>query len=258
MIRSMSRFLAAGPAVLLLAGCNVVTSEKPWFTASAADPHLAPGLWVMLQSSACEFESGATLDKWPDCAKPFFVRGGQVLSPPDSKSGEPPVPLEVLADLAKWKSTVPVLADGDPMVWQLHPDVVATDGEGHPLAPAEGAAPPFPGMAGMAYLYIALRPVARDTDGTLRSIRLWPVFCGPPPPKSKSETGASGAAGSIEDMAAQMVTRQPFPGLIRGKMGCTAASVAALRGAAALSEGVAAANGMAPIAGHWLRAGVTP
>lgn len=255
MTRSMPRLLAVMPAALLLAGCNIVTSEKPWFTATAADPRLAPGLWAMLQSSACELQPDAALDKWPDCAKAFFVRGDQILSPPDAKSGESPVPPEALADLTKWKSTVPVLAAGDPMVWQLHPNVVPTDGEGHPLPAPEGAMPAIPGMADMAYLYIALRPVAVDPEGTLRGVRIWPVFCGPPPPKSQAKaTGES----SIDAAAAQMVTHQPFPGLVRGKLGCTAASVAALRGAAALSEGVAAANGMAPIAGHWVRAALAP
>ncbi len=253
MIRAMSRLLAVLPAALLLAGCNVVTSEKPWFTASAADPRLAPGLWVVLQSSECAFDGVTALDKWPDCAKPFFVRGGEVLSPPDSKPGQPSVPPEVFDDLGKWKSTVPVLAAGDPMVWQLHPDVVATDGEGRPLPPVDGATSAISDMAGIAYLYIALRPVARNPDGTLRSVRLWPVFCGPPPPQAKAS-----APVSIQDMASEMVTHQPFPGLVRGKLGCTAASVTALRGAASLSEGVAAANGMPPAVGHWLRAGLGP
>src|SRR5579863_4115838 len=251
MIRSMSRLLAVVTAALLLAGCNVVTSEKPWFTASAADPHLAPGLWVMLQSSECAFDGAAALDKWPDCAKPFFVRDGEILSPPDSKSGDPPVPPEVFADLGKWKSTVPVLAAGDPMIWQMHPDVVAADGTGHPLPPDEDAISSFPGMAGLAYFYIALRPVARDLDGTLRGVRLWPVFCGPPPPRAKAS-----AAGSIQDMVAQLVTHQPFPGLALGKFGCTAATPSLRLAAPCRAVTLAAVNGMPPVAGHWLRAGL--
>jgi len=250
MIRPIIRRLAMVMALPLLgcslAGCNVVISDHPWFTAGANDPKFSPGLWVALQNDACTFDAAASLASWPDCAKPFFVRGAELLSLPEAKEGQPPIDPAVFGDLAKWKANTPVLVAGQPMVLQLRADVMPTNGGGDPApSPTAGAANLF--------LYLAVRAVSSDPGGALQVVRVWPVFCGPPPPPP-----AKGAVEKLENIGSSAVSRKPFPGLHPAKVGCEAANAAAIQKAAGLSEGVAAANEMAPFTARWLRATLAP
>ena len=245
MIRSLIRCLA-GSLALSLAGCNVVVSDHPWFTASADDPRFSPGLWVALQSEDCSVVATAKLSTWPECAKPFFVRGAELLSPPEAKAGEPPIDPSVFTDLAKWKATSPVLVNGQPMVLQLRTEPIQTDGAVMPSALPAGEGAKF-------YLYLAVNAVAREPDGAVRSVRVWPVFCGPPPPPA-----AKGQTQKLEDLGSSGVSHKPFPGIHRGKVGCEADNAAAIRKAAALSEGVAVANEMPPFSARWLRNTLAP
>jgi len=236
MSRSTIRILVAALA-LPLAACNVVVSQKPWFTASPGDPRLSPGLWVALQNGACSFSPTAKLETWPDCAKPFFVRGTELLGAPEARQGEPPLDPAVFSDLGKWQGSTPVMVAGNPLVMQLRSDVM------------QNGAPAGDGF----YLYLAMQPQVRDGDGTIRAVRIWPVFCGPPPPPP-----ARGETQSIEDIGNSGVSRRPFPGLHKAKVGCEADSAAAIRRAAALSEDVAVANEMPPFSAKWLRATLVP
>ncbi|MBW8783519.1 MAG: hypothetical protein JF593_02580 [Novosphingobium sp.] len=245
MIRSACRFAFAAATAALLAGCNVVLSEQPWLTSHADDPRLAPGLWAVLRTPQCPLDAAATVDAWPECARPVFVRGRELLAPPEAKHDGPPVAAEVLRDLARWNASTPVLGDGEPMLLQLQADVSTSDGEGATAATAVRHKGP--------YLYLALHPLTRAAGGAVSSVRLWPVFCGPPPPERPAT-----ATPSIDTLASAGMTSRPFPGLSIAKLGCAASNLTALRQAAALSEGVAAANGMPPLEAHWLRAGLAP
>ncbi|MDE2403944.1 MAG: hypothetical protein KGM17_04415 [Sphingomonadales bacterium] len=231
MIRSAIR-AAVAVLALPLAACNVVVSQHPWFTAGADDPRLAPGLWVALQNDACTFDATRPLASWPECAKPFFVRGRELLSPPEPDKEQPARDAAVFADPARWQSSTPVIVAGNPMVMELRADVVQ---------PASEPAPKF-------YLYLALQPLAQAADGTLQALRIWPVFCGPPPPPSRQ-----GETQTLDQLGSSGVSKRLFPGLKRAKVGCEASGADAIRKAAALSEGVAAANEMPPFKARWLR-----
>ena len=62
----------------LLAGCNVVVSDKPWFTATGAAnaPKLREGVWLgsSIFSSPCAVDERRPIDAWPDCAKPVRIQ----------------------------------------------------------------------------------------------------------------------------------------------------------------------------------------
>lgn len=233
------RAMLAMATLMALAGCNMVISEKPWFAAGDPSVRLADGLWVM-EKPDCRFDPAAALPAWPECAQPLFVRGSAFLTPPDNRDPDAPKDRHLDVPLERWESTVPVLAGGDPIIVQLHL-------ESNPKSDDSIAIPPDQ----LPYLYLAMRAAQRDPDGTLRAMRMWPVFCGPPPAKV-----ARDKASSPDRLADETFTSAPFPGIRRAETGCNAESVDALRGAAGKSEAVAAANGVPPIDAHWLRAGL--
>lgn len=236
------RAVLAMAALMALAGCNMVISDKPWFAAGDPSVRLADGLWVM-EKPDCKFDPAAALPAWPECAQPLFVRGGAFLTPPDNHDPDAPKDRHLDVPLERWEATVPVLAGGDPIIVQLH--LEAGPKSDVSIQPER-----------LPYLYLAMRAGQRDPDGTLRAMRMWPVFCGPPP--AKKAGSARNKVSSLDQLADETFTSAPFPGLKRADPGCNADSVAALRGAAAKSEAVAVANGVPPIDSHWLRAGLAP
>jgi hypothetical protein len=90
------------------------------------------------------------------------------------------------------------------------------------------------------YGYGAVRPTRFDSEGRITAFTIWPVQCGPPPPKN--------AKG--EDVAP--ATLKPLPGIVmkKGDPVCTTTSVAALRNAARASEAWAP---QPPRESHWVR-----
>ena len=221
----------------------MVLSEKPWFVASSADPVLKQGLWVMVKPGACVFDPAGAVAGWPDCASPVVMRGRQMIAPPQTqREGDGAT---ARSDFSRWQAITPVIAPGDPTIWQLHPEATGTPGAGD-------AAAAMLGMKALPYFYLAARVTQREADGTVSAVQLWPVFCGPPPPPSTASDH------KLEDLPGSTTSTRPFPGIKPSPMGCSARDADALRGAAVLSEAVASANGAPPATAKWVRAGFAP
>jgi hypothetical protein len=162
----------------LLAGCNIVTSEKPLFFArdAAGQPQLRPGVW-MDEKTGCDIDLAKPMDKWPDCADAWVVRPGEILAAHDTTTAAKPA-----AD--GWTHYPFVLARGEPAILQ----VAMTDDAGK-----------------AAYVYGGLRVLKRDAQNRAVEYKLWPALCGPPPSADASDTGDG------------MVTRHPIDGLVIDK-----------------------------------------
>ncbi|MGE3692531.1 MAG: hypothetical protein AB7F98_14245 [Novosphingobium sp.] len=186
---------------VLLAGCNFLYSESPWFTPADAEgaPRLRDGLWAVLDNAECTFDDKLPANEWPGCAGAMVVEGDSMstlewLS--DEEGVRNPHPSIDTADV--------VLAAGNPRIIQYQ----ATGKSGNSDRKPEDQ-----------YFYAGMRPTAHDAQGRITAFNRWIVLCGPLPPPGKPD-----------------VTERPFKGLtIRGTE-CTANSVAALRNAAKRSE----------------------
>jgi hypothetical protein len=215
----------------LLSACNIVLTKDPLFTQkdAAGAPTLKPGVWLFFKDSDCALDEHKPFNEWPDCA------GGGLVT---------------LEDIAGHKSNTPgdtlehapyVLAAGEPRVMQLQVDVdlsVTAD------ATATGDATvttKSDSTKAKPYAYAAVHPTKLDDQGRIVAFTLWPVQCGPPPPKN--------AKG--EDTA--MATLHPLPGIQmkKGDAVCTTTSPAALHNAAKASQAWADQ----PREAHWLRDG---
>jgi hypothetical protein len=133
---------------LLLAACNVVFSNKPWFTrADTADaPRLREGVWLGSSSlsTPCSVDERQPIDAWPDCARPVLVRKFDLV--------------ELSKANGRWQQTRMryVLAGGEPFILQV------------------GAT-----LSGKAeYLYEWVRVNALDDQGRVTSYAGWFVLCG--------------------------------------------------------------------------------
>jgi hypothetical protein len=84
-----------------------------------------------------------------------------------------------------------------------------------------------------------VRPTKFDAQGRIVALTLWPIQCGPPPPKDKDGNDTAAA------------TLKPLPGMQMkpGDAVCTTSSIAALRGAAKVSE----PWDPKPADAHWIR-----
>ena len=216
-------------AMTALSACNMVVSDKPWFDA-ASGPQLKDGLWANLDSPSCKLEAGTQLAKWPECAKPMMIRGNTYLGPPAS---DDPAQQAARFNPAKWQPLPHVLVEGDPQVDQLFLQ-----------APASGETAPDGNARKSMYLYLAVKPTARDPDGRITATLRWPVMCGPRARNTKGKDGQP-----------IFVTDRPFTGLVVAEGACTARDPAALRNAAAQSEGVAQAAGFPTIVSRWISDG---
>lgn len=214
-------------AALLLSGCNMVMSEKPWFAAAdAANPSLKDGLWVNLKGADCKFDPAQAMQDWPECAQPMLVTGGQYSGPGPGSDDNP----GQLADVAKWDKVDHLLVGGDPLIDQIDLKSGSPDGD-H--------------ADGKAFLYLAARATRRDDQGRIVEMQRWPIACGPLPAALPKRKGMP----KPEDF----VTKKPFPGLTVKDAACTANDLSALRRAAALSEGVAVPNKTPPVVSRWVR-----
>lgn len=216
-------------AMTALSACNMVVSDKPWFDA-ASGPQLKDGLWANFDSPACQLETGTPLAKWPECAQPMMIRGNTYSGPP---AGGDPAIAAARFDPSKWQAMAHLLVDGDPQVDQLFLE-----------APASGETAPGAAARKSMYLYLAVRPTARDADGRITETHRWPVLCGPLPRNTKSKDGKP-----------IFVTDRPFAGLVVAEGACTAKDPAALRNAVMQSEGIAQAAGFAIITSRWISDG---
>lgn len=219
----------AAVALVSLSACNMVISDQPWFDA-ASGPQLKDGLWANFDSPGCQLEVGTPLTKWPECAQPMMIRGNTYSGPP---AGGDPAQAAARFDPSKWQAMSHLLVEGDPQVDQLFLEV-----------PASGETAPGATARKSMYIYLAVKPVARDAEGRITATLRWPVMCGPLPRNAKGKDGKP-----------IFVTDRPFAGLTVAEGACTARDPGALRSAAAQSESVAQAAGFAIISSRWINDG---
>ena len=106
-----------------------------------------------------------------------------------------------------------LLVAGDPMVMQIAYTNPAISSE--------------PG----AYVFVAIKPTALDSDGRITDAEVWPVLCGPPaPPPRPGAPSADDSPPSID---------HPFPGMTLDDVGCIPDGKAALLNAAKASRALA-------------------
>ena len=219
MIAQLARLALVGAALGLLTACNVVMTEKPLFTQAdaAGAPALKPGVWLFFEEPGCKVDESKPFPEWPDCAGGGLVGAAEIKG---HKQDAPPDQLE----------TAPyVLAAGDPRVMQIQVDV---DLSAHADVSASGEDARASGSTASAsshsqpYGYAAIRPTKLDSQGRIVAFTLWPVQCGPPPPKDANGDDTAPA------------TQKLLPGLTMkdGDPVCTTTSTTALRAAARASE----------------------
>lgn len=226
-----ARMLLAIAVAWPLAACNMVVSEKPWFT-EASGPQFKDGLWANLKGADCKLDPAAPVDAWPDCASPILIKGNSYSGPPTGMAASSK---ESRDDPAKWEPIAHVLVDGTPQIDQLL--FVLKDGGGIRLKDGKTEQP--------IYIYLAVHAVAKDDQGQIIEAQRWPVLCGPMPEKP---TGKNFASALNSD--------KPFKGIKVENDACVAESADALRGAAAASEALAVKPGASKVTSRWIRAAV--
>ncbi|MES2342177.1 MAG: hypothetical protein V4597_10905 [Pseudomonadota bacterium] len=145
----MLRIIVVLGLALAVAGCGVVSSERPLFTAadSVGAPVLRPGLWAVIEP-ACKFNPRSPAASWPKCVSAAVVGPSTLVDvkrSDDDSASEPTV------------QTYRLVA-GDPVVVQIQ-------------------TPPEPGA-----FYYGLRPMASDGQGRITNIRFWSARCEAPTP----------------------------------------------------------------------------
>jgi hypothetical protein len=232
-----SRVIVALALSTGLAGCNLVVSEEPWFTAADAAPVpvLRDGLWLQADPG-CRVDEAEPAERWPECAQAIFVRGKERWTMRwDQEPGRR------RRSFAGWESDNVELSDallienGDHLIVQDPPPAQVT--QAAEVGERE------------VYTYAALRPVRHDDRGEVTAIKLWLVQCGPLPEQKHERAGRSRRDDDAEQ-AASYVTDRPFPGLTVVDNDCLATSDEALRNAAVLSEALGQ-----PFEMRWLREG---
>lgn len=178
--RSFLLSAVAAPSVLL-AGCNMVVSERPWFSSADAEnaAKLKPGLWALSKCDPGNALHCTTLT--------IEVTGSEL------RRHEPnDLPAEATRqDALLEKTRVNYLViPGDPIIIQV-----------------QMRAPPElqrePGANTTAYLGFA--PTERDADGQVIAGAVWPLVCGPEPKPGDANYGLQDEQGSV--------TNHPLPGL---------------------------------------------
>lgn len=225
------RLILTVACFVLLSACNVVMTKDPLFAQAdgAGAPALRQGVWLFFKRPGCSVDESRPFTEWPDCAGGGLVKPGNVSG---HKSNAPPDQLE---------DTPFVLAGGDPRIMQLQVDVdVSASAEASASGDATASASTSPPVHARPYAYGGLKVTKLDDQGRIVAFILWPVQCGPPPPKNKHG----------EDVVGN--TKKPLPGIDMkpGDAVCSTRSVAALRGAARASEAWAP---QPPTESHWIR-----
>jgi hypothetical protein len=225
------RLILTVACLALLSACNVVMTKEPLFAQAdgAGAPTLRQGVWLFFKEPDCKLDESKPFTEWPDCAGGGYVTAGNVRG---HKSNAPPDQLE---------DTPFVLAAGDPRIMQLQVDVdLSAQASASASGDATASASASPPVHARPYGYGAVRPTKLDDQGRIIAFDLWPVQCGPPPPKNKNG----------EDVAP--ATLKPLPGIEMkpGDAICSTKSITALRGAARASEAWAP---QPRTESHWIR-----
>jgi hypothetical protein len=143
-------------AAVLLAGCNVVVTPTPLFSASdhPAGAVPRPGVWRTEQKPDCAFDVAGPLANWPECAGGVALRDDGTAGYYDRASGKP-----------VWKTQPLLFVPGTPMIGQAQ---VMVAGATFPIS--------------KPYAYVGVRPIRTDSAGRIVAMSIWPVQCGPPAP----------------------------------------------------------------------------
>ena len=217
MTAAPQRLLLIVAGLILLSACNVVMTKEPLLTQAdaAGAPNLRPGVWLFFKRPDCKVDETKPFTEWPDCA------GGGLVTPGVVRGHKANAPADQLED------TPFVLAAGDPRIMQAPVDVdLSMQAEASASGDATASASASPPVHARPYAYAGVRPTKFDDQGRITAFALWPVQCGPPPPKDKDGNDSMGA------------TLKPLPGIEMkpGDAVCSTRSVAALRNAAKASE----------------------
>ena len=203
MIRSKLAALAlAALSAFALGGCNLVMSSQPVFDASdaAGAPGFKPGIWAS-PDQGCSFDETKPAAEWPACASGAVIKGDKAWA-----VGHPE------------KASPFILAAGDPRVMQAMADLSSMADSNVTVS-----------EKGPLYLFIAVKPLAKDGSGQITRAEAWFIQCGPPPPKPKE------GSPEANDPKAFM-TKQPLPGMVMDNGECSPKDKAAVRNAAAASR----------------------
>ena len=232
-MRKFAAMLAVGLIAGLLAGCNMIVSEAPWFGPDdmKSAPVLRDGVWAVNSEQECAFDDSVPSEQWPDCTELMVVRGPQLLT--QQWSGHLDDKQRVVREFLAWDERRIMLANGDPMILQMEelPQSLFNDERTVPV-PVQ-----------TPFSYVAVRPLRRDEAGRIIALERWVVSCGPIRPRRAGEEHSP------------HVTDQPYPGLRVEGENCRADSQAAVRGAAVLTERDDRALGAPPLFAHWVREG---
>jgi len=205
-----------------LSACNRVYSAAPVFTEADATgaPVLREGLWlieggtVLLTAveapARCRLDTSKPAQRWPKtCATAVVIRDGRLLQ----YFPEPKGP-------GGWAVQPFLLTGGEPSIFQMSSPEIP----GAPEEPADPAAPAAPPRLS----YMTLKPTALDAAGKVVAFDIWPVLCGPYPPRKKKLK---------KDETQRYLTLELNPGLTEDGNDCLTDSKDALRAAAKLSPG---------------------
>jgi hypothetical protein len=215
-------FVAFAVLCLLLSGCNMVASEKPWF--SVADnrnsPALKPGIW------------GSALCKSPqelECRMSYIEVGVSqmrpfVLNKIPTKAGDKTSPL------TEERIDYQVVAES-PIIIQIRVRIT----------------PELNGVERLGgYIYLGFIPTERDPDGEVIAGDVWPLVCGPQPKQGDENYGYTDDQGRV--------TNHPMRGLTMVGEGCVAHSKRTLERVARTSRTMDGA----PLSVRWQFPPVTP
>jgi hypothetical protein len=148
----MTRLIVLALVALGLCGCRMASSDRPVFSsADTADaPALKAGLWALIEPG-CRFNTRTAPEKWPDCATALALRDGAAIDAGKGQTGKRSV----------------LIVGGDPAIIQTEAE---EDGR-------------------RAFVYLGLRPLAADSDGTITRARVWPAACPPAAPTPRGRRG---------------------------------------------------------------------
>jgi hypothetical protein len=211
-MRSLPLVLAA---VLLLGGCNMVTSKRPLFNVAdqAGAPMLRMGLWIR-PDPACVFDPATPTLSWPECASlvvvhPHWFSGALMGNDYRSIREHPHIGAPY------------ILAGAYPSVLQ-----VRMSDPGKPSA----------------YVFQGLRPSRFDVQGRVIEAKLWLVQCGPPEPPRP---------GQSDHLYRE--TKSPLAGLTMDGTDCIANDPQTVLAATRASEGWPQNDGAAAPIIRWVR-----
>ncbi len=249
-------------ALAALAGCNMVMTEKPMFTAADGKgaPRIRPGVWRDDKPN-CAVDETLPQDKWPPCAKAA------------PGVGAPTLWLEVAGDPPLLQ--VPLKLPGEnPAYLYMAFRPLKLDGQGRVIAmkswPVKCGPPPPPDPMPAAEPPPAPRPktphapeppgLYSPTEPSSLTRQYSDADAATPPATDEDDDAEMTAAlaklkASTEKLSADMArlspTKAPLSGLKMSSEGatCTPDSAAALRNAAKASEAWASENATS----HWVR-----